>query len=366
MKKIVFVAGDKSGDFYAGLLTKELKTLYQNKLEVYSFGGPALAKNSRQIINLTEYAVSGIFEVARNLGKILSVFTKTIEGIKAIDPDLIILVDFPDFNLRIAKKLNNQFKIFYYISPQVWAWRKKRVNLIKKYTDKIIVIFKFEEEFYKKKQTDVLYFGHPLLDSINSEQSQPQKLILLLPGSRENEIRNHLPVMLKAKKIMEKEIKNYRFLIVRPENIEEEFYKQIGGENLNIIPHSYDIISKAEFIITSSGTATLEIAIMEIPFLLIYKVHSLTWLILRMMVKIKFIGMPNIIAKRKIVEEYIQNKATPQNIAGYCLKIIKNKDEYSKLKEGLKGIKEKLTPYGAIENTVKFIGSYLGIENDSG
>ena len=183
MKKIVFVAGDISGDFYAGILSKKLKELYGDKIVIYSFGGMMLQKNSCQKINLTEQAVSGIFEAIVNLKKIAATFGNVYKEITHINPDLIILVDFPDFNLRLAKTLKKFFKILYYISPQVWAWRRKRIELIKKYTDGIIVIFEFEEEIYKEKGVSVKYFGHPLLDIVNKGNIPQEELILFLPGS---------------------------------------------------------------------------------------------------------------------------------------------------------------------------------------
>ena len=190
MKNIIIVAGDTSGDIYGGLLAKNLKEKYPN-VNIYSFAGPELAKHSQQIINLLQYSVCGLVEVVSSLKKILATFKETLLKINEIKPDLIILIDFPDFNLRLAKIINKQYPVFYYVSPQVWAWRKERIKLIKKFVEKMIVIFKFEQDFYKKEGVDALYFGHPLLEIIKPVNLEPKKIISILPGSRKNEIKKH-------------------------------------------------------------------------------------------------------------------------------------------------------------------------------
>jgi len=189
---------------------------------------------------------------------------------------------------------------------------------------------------------------------------ETKKIISFLPGSRKNEIKRHLPIMLEAKKIMEKELNNYRFRIIRPENIEIAFYKKLSGQ-INIVNHSLGALEESEFIITSSGTATVEITIIGIPFLIIYKVNPISWQILRKIVKTKFIGMVNILAGEKIIEELVQEKANPQNIAKKSLEIIKNKEKYNHLRKDLNKVKEILTPYGAGEKFADFIVRYLNL-----
>ena len=354
MKKIVIVAGDTSGDLYGALLSKKIKEKINN-VEIFSFGGPELAKNSKQILNLLKTSVCGIFEIFSSLKELINNLKKTIDKIKKIKPDLIILIDFPDFNLRLAKKLNNKFKIFYFVSPQVWAWRKNRINILKKYVEKIIVIFKFEKDFYKKEGLDVLYFGHPLLEIISKKNIEQKNIISFMPGSRKNEVKLHLPIIKKIKTILEKELKDYKFRIIRPKNLEEKLYNDI---NIDIIEHNYEAIEESKFIIASSGTATVELAILEVPFLIIYKLNPLTFLILKNIVKTKFIGMVNILANKKIIKEYIQ-KMDPQIIAKDIIDILKNKEKYQEIKNQLKNIKEILQPLGATEKFSDFIKEYL-------
>ena len=357
MKKIVIVAGDKSADLYGSLLCKKLKEKF-NDLELFSFGGPNLAQHSQQKINLLSHSVSGIFEVLAHLKDILNTFKRALSYIDEIKPDLVILMDFPDFNLRLAKKINKKFPVFYYISPQVWAWRKNRVELIKKYVEKMIVIFKFEEEFYKKNGMDVHYFGHPLLEVIGENTSKTKKVISLLPGSRKNEIAKNLPVVLKAKKIIEQKNPGYSFRIIKPEHIEADFYNSFTND-VEITPHSYSVIAESAFIIAASGTATVEVAILGVPYLIMYKVNPLTFFLLKRMVDTEFIGMVNILSGKRVVEELIQNEANPTAIAQITLSYLNDQGKYEKIKNDLKQIKDILSPLGATENLAKFIGQYL-------
>ena len=359
MKKIIIIAGDKSGDLYGGSLCESLNKI-SSHFKIYSFGGKNLAKHSKQEINLLAKSVCGLTEVISSLGELIKTFNKTLSRIQEIKPDLIILIDFPDFNLRLAKKLNKQFPIFYYISPQIWAWRKNRIKLIKKYIDEMIVLFEFEKEFYKKEGVNALYFGHPLLEMIKPQHIPTKKIISFLPGSRINEIKKHLPVMMEAKKILEKELPDYTFCIIRPQNMDKSFYNTYSTE-IEIIDHSYQAIEESKFIIASSGTATVEIAILNVPYIIIYKLNNLSWQILKRIVNTKFVGMVNILSSKQVVQELLQKDAAPSNIAQTTLTYLNNETNYNKLKNDLTKTKEMLTPYGATANIAKFIAGYLKI-----
>ena len=359
VKKIVIVAGDKSGDLYGGHLSRCLNEKFKS-VEICSFGGPHLAQHSRQIIDLLRHSVCGIAEVLSSLKKILDIFKETLENIQKIRPDLIILIDFPDFNLKLAKTLNKKYPLIYYVSPQVWAWRKKRVGLIKKYVDKMSVIFKFEKDFYQKEGVDALYFGHPLLEIIEPRNSEPKKIISFLPGSRKNEVKKHLPVMLKAKDILQENLNDYQFRIIRPANLEESFYARFSPD-IPVVSHSYPTIEESKFIIASSGTATVEIAVLEIPYIIIYKVNLLSWQVLKRMVDTPSIGMVNILAAERIIPELLQQDANPENIARISLQYLKDKNKYLALKNELKKIKDLLSPQGATERISDFIGRFLNL-----
>ncbi len=358
MKKILFVAGDRSGDLFAGKICKRLKELYKDQLLIFSFGGDSLKGNSIQLIDLVNFSISGILEVTSYLKKFLQLLNISIVKIKDIKPDLIILVDFPDFNLRLAKMLQKRFNLLYYISPQVWAWRRKRVETIKEFVGKIVVIFPFEKKIYEEEGIETYYFGHPLLDIIPPLTHQPQNIIAFLPGSRKNEIKRHLPVMLKTKRILEEKFPHHRFPIVKPPHIQKDFYCQFSSQ-IDVVPFSYEFLSKTKFVIASSGTVTVETAIIGIPFIAIYRLNTLSWLILRNIVKIDFIAMPNIIVGKKIAEEFIQNDANPKNLANHTFEILNDEKKYYGIKEELKKVKEILGPPGSIENTARLIGEKL-------
>ncbi len=362
MKKIFIVAGDKSGDLYGGYLCKKLKDKYGN-LEIYSFGGSCLAQYSLQLVNLISHSVSGIYEVIFSLKNLIHILNQAYREIQRIKPHLIILIDFPDFNLRLAKKINRRIPVFYYVSPQLWAWRTKRVEIIKQYVDKMIVIFHFEKEFYKQKGIDALYFGHPLLEIIKNHDIPVKKnIISFMPGSRKNEIKHHLPVMEKTKEILKKEISGYSYRIIKTENITETFYHRYSRMPLE--PHSYRAIGESKFIVTSSGTATIEIAIMGVPYIIIYKLNPISWQILKRIVKTEFAGMVNILAQEKIVDELLQNKATPSHISKRILYYLNNDSCYQEISNKLKKIQERLSPYGATDRFASYIGNYLNMEEN--
>ncbi len=359
MKKVIIIAGDKSGDLYGGYLSKTLKEKFPN-IEIYSFGGKCLGEHSKQITNLLSHSVSGIFEVFTSLKKLIDIFNFSYDEINRIQPDLVILIDFPDFNLRLAKKINKKYPVFYYISPQLWAWRENRIKQIKKYITKMIVIFKFEQFYYKNKGINVLYFGHPLLEIIKPANCERKKIISFLPGSRRNEIKRHLPIMRDVKQILEKDLECYSFRIIKAENIDDKIYQMLAP-NIAIEPRCYKALEESEFIITSSGTATVEIAILGIPYLIIYKVNPLSWQILKRMVRTKYVGMVNILSQKKIIEELLQNDANPRIIASETLRCITNRKAHQKMQENLRNIKDILSPREAISSFANFIGQYLNL-----
>lgn len=363
MKKIVIVAGDKSGDIYGGLLAKQLNEQFSEKIQIYSFAGQSLKENSQQILNLVDHAVSGIFEVLKNLPNIFKTFEKCITSIKEIKPDLIILIDFPDFNLRLAKKLYKDFPIYYYISPQVWAWRKSRVNLIRKYIKKMIVLFKFEEEFYKNKNVDAVFFGHPLLEIIPKINIEHKKIITFLPGSRKNEILHNLPTMIETKNNLESKIKDFKFRLIYPENIPLEFYDQFNLNGIEMLAHSYDKIAESYFVITASGTATLELSLLGVPFCAIYKLNKISWILLKNLVKIDFITLANIVAQEKIVEEFLQDNANAENLTKYALSIINNKNKHKDMKNKLNKIHNQLLPNNASLEISRYLAKILNLSS---
>jgi len=372
--KILIVTGEPSGDLHAGNLVKELLNLKPN-LKILAVGSENLKKAGADIFyDIKDLAVFGFFDVLKKLPKFIYLKKLILKVIKEEKPKLIILVDFAGFNLRLAKVINKTLPIIYYISPQVWASRAGRIKTIKKYISKMIVFFKFEEELYRKEKIEVDFVGHPLLEIVKSSIPKEEFLkklgfspikntIALLPGSRAQEIKNILPIMLKVASYINKEIPS-QFLIVKSLQIEEKMYtEKIKDLNLEIKVvegKNYDCLGASDFALACSGTATLETAIMGVPFFIIYKMNLLNYLLYRPQVKIPYIGMVNIIAKRKIIPEFIQFKAKPKIIAKELIKTLKDSSKIQEIKDKLIQIKNLLGPEGANRRAAKII---LGLLN---
>ncbi len=359
MKKIFIVAGDPSGDIHGGNLAKHIQEI-SPETSIYSAGGIHLKKYSRQITDLTEIAVTGIFEVAGYLKKILDKFNLTAGKIQEIKPDIVILIDFPDFNLRLAGRLKAKgFRIFYYISPQVWAWRKNRIKLIKKYIDKVLVIFPFEKDFYKRHGVEAVYVGNPSFESIpdgltGQNPSIEKKKIVFLPGSRTKEVTRHLPLMIGTKKLLQP--LELSFAVIKYPRLPKRLFKKAGEEGIEIIEENrYHAIAESSIAVSSSGTATLELALLNIPTVVIYKTALLSWLILKSIVKIDFISIVNILAKEEVFPELIQYKASPANIAGYCREFLNNPEYYNSTKKKISRIKDVLSSKPASKTAAREI-----------
>jgi lipid-A-disaccharide synthase len=373
-KKIMIIAGEASGDLHGSLLIKELKKL-NSETEFFGIGGKFMKKEGfNAIYDLSSEAIVGFWEVLKKIFFFKKIFKGCVKLIKKENPVAIILIDFPGFNLRFAKeakKLNK--KVIYYISPQVWAWGKGRIKLIKRYIDKMIVFFKFEEELYKKYGMDVEFVGHPLLEIVKPtdvkenliekfEIPSYKKTIALLPGSRTGEIKKHLPILINVAEILD-EKGDYQFLLSQTKNISEEIYKQYLNKtnfSIKIIKDNpYDCIEVSDFVLVSSGTATLETAILEKPMIIIYKTSFLNWLLIKPQIKIPYIGLVNVVAEKKIAPEFVQFNAKAKNIAEEVLRIINDRVKIDEIKLNLKQVKEKLGEIGAARRAAKIILDFL-------
>jgi len=331
-RHIMFVAGESSGDMRAAGLASALKKLAPT-LRLSGIGGQYMREAGVECFtDITELAVIGIAEVIKNLSRIKKVFDQTLQQIDTTHPDAVILVDYPGFNLRLAQEIKKRgIKIIYYISPQVWAWREKRVLKIKKLVDRMIVLFPFEQDIYNKYGMKVDYVGHPLVDEIIVDKDQTEILksigfstskttIGLMPGSRAKEVERHLPCMLQAAQLLFKQNKERQFLLLKAPTIP---LKLIDDQLLNYkhlplriyIGPTYDGINAMDAAMVASGTATLETALLKKPMVIIYKTSWLTYAIAKSVIKIPYIGLVNIVAGKKIVEELIQNDANAANIA---------------------------------------------------
>jgi lipid-A-disaccharide synthase len=350
LEKILISAGEESGDLYASLLVKEIKKQRKN-IKIIGFGGPQLEKAGADLkINLLQIAIIGFWEVVLNFFKIISVILKAEKVLKKEKPDGLVVIDFPGFHLWLIKKAKQLGvkKIIYWITPQIWAWKYDRIKTIKKYCDLCIVVFPFEEDIFRKEKIPVRYFGHPLMEIIkNIKVSKQENNIGIFPGSREEEIKNFLPIILKSCVLLKENIPEARFLIFKSKSVKENFLNKFlsGYSELKIkIINGDDFVKRKSLsaAIVKSGTVTLENALLGIPMVVIYKISTISYLVIRKLLTIKFISLPNIIADRKIVPELTQNNFTSDKIYKEIMKIFRDKRYINYVKNEYKKIYKKL------------------------
>lgn len=359
------IAGEASGDLHASNLIKELKVLDTNA-QFRCWGGDLMKEQGADLVkHYRELAFMGFTEVLMNLRTILKNIDYCKNDILSHKPDVLILVDYPGFNLRIAefaKKLG--IKVFYYISPQIWAWKQSRVHKIKRVVDKMFVILPFEKEFYQRFDYDVDFVGHPLLDAVENYSKQAstlsiqtdKKIIALLPGSRKQEIATMLPIMLS----MQKYYSNYLFVIAGAPSQSKEFYQTfISNSDVEIVYNqTYQLLQKAEVALVTSGTATLETALFGVPEVVCYKGGAVSYAIAKQLVKVKYISLVNLIMDREIVKELIQGELNETNLKVELDKLL-NPGTRNKLLADYAGLVEKLGGSGASKKAASLMINYL-------
>lgn len=369
-KKIIIVAGEASGDLHASHLVAAIRDLLP-ETRFFGLGGSRMRAEGVEIFyDLTTLSVVGFFEVIKHLKTIREIFNLLLEKIEEIKPDCAILVDYPGFNLRLAQQLKKRnIKVIYYISPQIWAWGLRRVHLIKKVVDKMIVILKFEEELYRKYGIAASFVGHPLLDIakptipksqfLQSVGLAPNKTtVALLPGSRNKEVERLLPIMLQVGKIIRHRNPQIQFVLLRASSITNQIFKKclsaIDFPLASAENQTYNGLNASEAAIVTSGTATLETAILQKPMVVIYKVSFLTWIFIKRMIKIPYIGLVNVVAGKKIVPECLQYRASPEIIADHILEIL-DQSKFPDLKNELSKIRDVLGKEGASNRAAKIV-----------
>ncbi len=368
--KYYLIAGETSGDLHGANLIQALKSEDTNA--VFRFvGGDAMQKETSQhaVLHTSKMSFMGFVEVLMNIFTVI----RNLRNIK-IDlldnrPDCLVLIDFPGFNLRIAafaKKHN--IPVYYYISPKVWAWNQKRVLKIKKVVDKMFCILPFEVDFYKKWGMDVDYVGNPLLDSLAKHQPDPnfiyrnhlekkKPIVALLPGSRKMEISKLLPLMT----VLAPKFPKHQFVIAGAPNFKEDDYLQFQhGQNLPIIfDATYDLLGVADAAIVASGTATLETALLRVPQVVVYKANALSVWIARLVVKIKYISLVNLIMDVPIVRELIQEDCNPRSVSEELERLLNDKDYRQNMLQNYDGLINKMGRPGASAQTAKLIYAHL-------
>ncbi len=326
-----------------------------------------MAREGMELLyDLTKEAVLGLGDVLRKYFFFKSIFIKALRDVRSFKPDAIILIDYPGFNLRFAKKINKRYPIIYYISPQIWAWGGKRIHTIKQIINHMIVLFKFEAELYQKAGVPVTWVGHPLIDLLKPQKSRAElrvewlpkatdetKVIALLPGSRETEVKRILPEMLHVAKTIHARTPNAQFLLAESNTLPTNLYEKILSEARLTYPiqsirnRGFDILHASDFAMVSSGTATLEAALASTPFVILYKTAWSTFFLGRKLIRIPYIGLVNVVAERKIVPEFIQHEILTETIAQEAAYLLEHQDLREKMILDLKMVQHKLGEPGA-------------------
>ncbi|MBT8129981.1 MAG: lipid-A-disaccharide synthase [Gammaproteobacteria bacterium] len=361
-QSVFIVAGEASGDLHASHLARKLLSL-DSTLTLKGMGGDNMRRAGVDILfDASELAVVGLFEVLANYRTIKGVLDKIKQNITASPPDLLILVDYQEFNQRLAAYAKSiGVKVLFYIGPQVWAWRPKRVYKMGAIVDQMAVIFPFEVELYKDAKVPVEFTGHPLVEEAVPDKSPSEARELLelddvttiglFPGSRRGEINRVLPIQLKAAKRLLKQNPDYQFVLPLAESLNEDvldpYLEQIFELRIAVIEgKTYDVMQACDAIITASGTATLEIALMGVPMAIVYKISWLSYFILKFMVSIDHIGLVNIVADKMIVREFLQGQARPKKISDEILHILTDKNYNETMRRELSLIRDRLGDSG--------------------
>ena len=368
--KLAVVAGEASGDLHASEVVAELKKL-DPQLSAFGIGGDLLQlEGVRLLQHARDMGIVGLFNVLRHLGMFRRVFKEFIAAVVRERPDFVLLVDYPDFNLRVAKRCHALgFKVIYYISPQVWAWRKGRVKHIARYVDHMLVIFPFEESFYREHDVPVTYVGHPLIDEMklggapaaSPVRGAPVK-VALLPGSRRSEINLLLPPMLDAIGALQKEREVDAFIIRAPTISSAELLAimQSSDRFVRITPHDRgESLAGADVAISSSGTATLECAITGTPVVVVYRLSPATYWLARRIVTLPHFSLVNIIADKRVVPELLQHDVNGIRIAGAVREML-DPAAYAVMKKELAGVRAKLGGPGASRRAAEAIMKAVG------
>ena len=359
--RVMIIAGEASGDLHGSGVVRELKRRDPDCI-IYGIGGDKMrAEGMELIFNVREISVMGFWEVLQHLPLLKSV-ERTLQAVlKVKKPDVLLLIDYPGFNLRFARAAHALgIKIVYYISPQVWAWKSGRVKKMKELIDKMLVVFPFEEEIYKKENIDVEFVGNPLLEVFTEPQEKREyckrysldenKPILgLFPGSRTQELERIFPAMLGAARILHKQA-GVQTLVGVSSILNFEYVKTFIRNDfpVQLIQNAtYDVMKNSDVALVTSGTATLETAYYQTPMIVVYKTSWFSYLLGRMLVRIKNIGLVNIIAGEQIVPEMLQSKVTPQRLAQEIFKMLEDKDMCRNISNKLSKVKERLGTKGA-------------------
>jgi len=363
---ILFSAGESSGDQHAANMFLELKK-NQPDIKGFGMGGAKMAKAGIDIrYDSTGIAVIGVVEVIKHYGEIRRALKLMQQIVSTERPDLLVCVDYKEFNLKLARYAKQHgIKVLFYVSPQVWAWRPGRVKVYGKAIDMMAVIFPFETVYYDDENVPVRYVGHPSVDKVHPQHSRVEDMahfgldekkpvVGLLPGSRANEINRMLPVMLAASEKLQADLPDIQFILPQADSIGDDLLEDYMSQSpikITVIKNQpYDVIQCCDVVMTTSGTATLEIALLTVPMVITYKLATFTYWLGRWLVNTPFIGLPNIVLGKGIVKELIQHEATPDNLAAEVKRVLTDKTYADEMRANLNQVKKQLGQGGGSKN----------------
>ncbi|MBI4342753.1 MAG: lipid-A-disaccharide synthase [Candidatus Omnitrophica bacterium] len=367
MPSICFVAGDPSGDAHAARLMEALRATLP-ALQFTGLGGPAMrAAGATLLDDLTETAAIGPFDAAKHLGRLAAAKRLLDAHLTARRPDLVILVDFGDYNLPVIAPLAKRhgLRVLYYVSPQLWAWGRWRLRYVRRYVDRMVVFFPFEEAWYRREQIPVTWVGHPLLDAARPSMPREEAMarfqlnpwrrtVGLLPGSREREVDRHLPVLLASARRIAWHMPGVQFLLPKAPGISSERLRDaVARERLDVHlateGSASDALQLMEAAIVASGTATLEAALCEVPMAVVYRTSWPTYWAARLVVRVPHIALVNVVAGREVVPEFVQRRAHPERIAAAVVALLRDEERAGAMRAQLREVNARLGPPGAVE-----------------
>jgi lipid-A-disaccharide synthase len=354
--------GEPSGDAYAGALAREILEI-DPSTAITGFGSEQLRRaGARLVADFEGLSVTGLLEVARVLPRTYGVYRRLVADATALKPDVFVAVDFPDFNFRLAHALRKLgVPVVYYISPQLWAWRPGRMKTMQRIADRVLVIFPFEEEIYRRAGVPVEWVGHPLLDWSTSPEPRgaflarlgldpARQVVAVLPGSRINEVRAILPGLLAAARIIHERLPGAQFLLARAPHLPDDLFAGLDqqGPSIITIENATDgVLASADVALLASGTVTVQAALAECPMVVVYRLSSLTYRLGRPFVRVNTFAMANLVAGQEVVPELMQDDFTPEAVADHAVAILEDPRRAAVMRDGLKTVKAKLGTPGA-------------------
>ena len=365
--RLLLSCGEASGDLYAGALIRELRSLDAG-ITVAGLGGPQVAAaGGRLLDDYRELAVTGLTEAVAKIPRSLTALRRIVRAAASDRPDALVAIDFPDFNFRLARAIKRLgVPVIYYISPQIWAWRPRRLATMRRIADRVLVIFPFEEAIYQKGGVPVEFVGHPLVDLATATAPRNEFLaarglspsaptVAILPGSRTNEVSRILPDLLAAANLIRAAVPGVQFVVARAPHLDDRLFAGAGSVGAIVEGDTDTVLASADLALTASGTATVQAALHDTPMVIVYRLSPMTYRLGRRLVTIGMIGMVNLIAGEKIVPEFLQEAFTPEAVAREAIALLTDRARVVEVKAGLARVRERLGGPGASRRAAQAI-----------